>query len=175
MKRAASIAVIGACLALAAAPGRVAAQSDEEKYPSIQEGPQFVVDHWKYDPIVNVGTNPGLGWRGDFGFSRTLRAEMIGNLFKHSIPGASWERTVYLEFAVSLLVTPWGVRRTWAPYFGGGWMQITTGGLEAGGAPFVLAGVRKPGRSWSPYLEAGLTTRGSRLSVTLGILHRKAD
>ena len=178
MMRAACVAVAGAALALAAAPDRAAAQGGRERSEFQyfdQSGPQFAVDHWRYDPIVNFGTNPGVGWRWDLDFSRAIAFDMAMNFFKHSIPGAYWSKTVYLEAAASLLVTPFDLSRPWAPYFGGGWTAIATGGDEAGNSPFILAGVRKPGRRWTPYLELELTTKRSRFSVTLGIFHRKTD
>ena len=100
MKGVGSIAVVGAFLVLAAAPHRAAAQDNEEAWEplTMRNGPQFVVDHWPYDAIMNLGTNPGAGWRLDIAFSHVLSAEMTSNLFRHSFHGASLGKTLYIEF-----------------------------------------------------------------------------
>ena len=76
MKHGATDLLVGALavVALTSTPGRALAQryEDPPDYHSYSpNGPQFVVDHWSCKSCVqNLGTNPGLGWRGLAGPSR---------------------------------------------------------------------------------------------------------
>jgi hypothetical protein len=175
MKHVAAGLLVGvfAAVTLASTPGRALAQRYEQP-PTYQDyapkmGPQFVVDHFtSKDPLRNLGTNPGLGWRWYNAFSDRVHGYMALNAFVHNVPGAPFIKKLYGEVAVSMLFSPRGLERGWAPYFGGGG-ALATAGEGSSVSPLVVAGIMKPRRHHTPYFEFQWFTRG-RISATVGLL-----
>ena len=162
-----------ALVGLASMPGRVLAQRYGEPvdhHSMAFNGPQFVVDHWKQDPIFEMGTNPGLGWRVFVPFSDHVLWSLSPNVFWHHISGASVAKTVYIELPISLIIVPGGLSRSWAPYIGGGYTGVRAGGDVGGSSAMIVAGVIQPRRRLAPFFELQWATGGKRVSATAGLL-----
>ena len=173
MKNRAAIVIAAALSGLAAPAGRAVAQTYDEPadyHFFSPNGPEFAVDHWKSDPVLNMGTNPGIGWRWYNAIGENFHGYASLNTFLHNIPGASLINKAYIEGTVSLLVSPFGLPSKWTPYFGGGGALVTNGGSGHGGSFLLLAGLMRPRKHNTPFFELQWYTRGGRLTATIGFL-----
>jgi hypothetical protein len=88
----------------------------------------------------------------------------------HNVPGANFFGKLYGEFQISLLISPRGLQKGWAPYFGGGWSVAGGGSSTSAGSLLVLVGVMKPKQHHTPFFEFQWFTRSSRIAGTVGLL-----
>jgi hypothetical protein len=176
MKHGATGLLVGALalVGLATTSGRALAQRYEAPptyHDFYRNGPQFVVDHWtSKNSLQGLGTNPGLGWRWYNAMSNNFHGYASVNAFMHNVPGANFFGKLYGEAEISLLISPRGLEKGWAPYFGGGGSLAGGGSSSNAGSFLVLVGIMKPKQHHTPFFEFQWFTRGSRISATVGLL-----